>query len=185
VVRPAAGVPGGGQRRLGWQAHLHDLLQQPLLVRDLLGPYADELQAMADSTDLVAKAALLWRVTYAALGDLDARQPGLLHIRRYEDLAGNPEAGFRDLYATCGLTWTERARQRIIWATTDHGKKEAQRSWTLRGGLSRTSFRPMDPRPALGSFRSRLSQQEIDQVLEITGTVAARYYDAMDGVKPV
>jgi len=175
----------GSWRRLGWQAHLHDLLQQPLLVRDLLGPYAYELQAMADSTVLVAKAALLWRVTYAALGDLDARQPGLLHIRRYEDLAGNPEAGFRDLYATCGLTWTERARQRIIWATTDHGKKEAQRSWTLRGGLSRTSFRPMDPRPALGSFRSRLSQQEIDQVLEITGTVAARYYDAMDGVKPV
>jgi hypothetical protein len=175
----------GSWRRLGWRAHLHDLLAQPLLVRDLLGPYADELQAAADSPDPVAKAAVLWRVAYAALGDLNERQPGLVHMARYEDLAGNPEAAFRDLYATCGLTWTDRARQHIIWATTDHGKAEAQRSWTLRGGLSRTAFRPMDPRAALGSFRSRLSQQEIDQVLEITAPVAPRYYDAKDGVTPV
>lgn len=175
----------GSWRRLGWKAHLHDLLQQPLLMRDLLGPYADELRALADSADYVARAALLWRVAYAALGDLDARQPGLLHIRRYEDLASNPEEGFRELYATCGLTWSDRARQHIIWATTDHGKTEAQRTWTLRGGLSRTGFRPMDSRSSLGSFRGRLSEEEIERVQETTATVAARYYDAKDGVTPV
>jgi hypothetical protein len=42
----------------------------------------------------------------------------------------------------------------------------------------------MDSRSALGSFRDRLSQQEIDLVHEITATVAARYY-AGDGVTPV
>ena len=173
----------GSWRRLGWKPHLHELLAQPLLMRDLLGPYEDELRAMADSPDPVAKAALFWRVTYDALGDLDARQPGLLHLRRYEDLATNPEAGFRELYALCGLTWTERARKRIARATTDHGSAKAQRTWT--GVLSRTAFRPMDSRSALGSFRDRLSQQEIDQVHEMTATVAARYYDARDGVTPV
>jgi hypothetical protein len=161
---------------------LHALLAQPLLMRDLLGPYEDELRAMADSPDPVAAAALLWRVTYDALGDLDARQPGLLHLRRYEDLATNPEAGFRELYELCGLAWTERARKRIVWATTDHGRAKDQRTWT--GVLSRTAFRPMDSRSALGSFRDRLSQQEIDLVHEITATVAARYY-AGDGVTPV
>jgi len=175
----------GSWRRLGWKAHLHDLLQQPLLLRDLLGPYEGELRATADSPDLIAKAAVLWRVTYAAIGDLDARHPGLVHMKRYEDLARNPEEGFRELYATCGLTWSERARRRIIWATTDHGKAEAQRSWTLRGGLSRTAFRPMNPRSALGTFRDRLSQQEIDQVLETTASVATRYYGARDGLTPV
>jgi len=173
----------GSWRRLGWKPHLHALLAQPLLMRDLLGPYEDELRAVADSPDPVAKAAVLWRVTYDALGDLDARQPGLLYLRRYEDLATDPEAGFRELYALCGLTWTERARKRIAWATTDHGKAKAQRTWT--GVLTRTAFRPMDSRSSLGSFRDRLSRQEIDQVLEITGPVAARYYDAKDGVTPV
>lgn len=176
----------GSWRRLGWKVNLYDVLDQPLLMRDLLGPYADDLRAMADSDDQVAKAALLWRVTYAIMGDLDARQPGMLHIKRYEDLASDPEAGFRDLYAICGLTWTEQARKRIRWATTDHGKAEGgQHSWTLRGGVSRTAFRPMDSRSSLGAFRSRLSEQDIDRVREITDTVAARYYDAKDGVTPV
>jgi Sulfotransferase family len=173
----------GSWRRLGWKGRLDDLIQQPLLMRDLLAPYEEELRAAAGSTDPVAKAAVLWRVTYAALGDLDAREPGLLAIRRYEDLARDPESGFRELYATCGLTWSERARKRIIWATTDHGKTKAERTWT--GVLSRTAYRPMDSRSSLGSFRDRLSQQEIDQIREITDTVAARYYNAKDGVTPV
>jgi hypothetical protein len=177
---------------------LHDLLQQPLLLRDLLGPYEQELRATADSPDTIARAAMLWRVTYAALGDLDARHPGLIHIRRYEDLASDPEKAFRELYETCGLTWNERARRRIIWATTDHGNAEAQRSWTLRGGVSRsafrpmirggvsrTAFRPMNSRSALETFRDRLSHREIDQVLETTASVATRYYDAVDDVTPV
>jgi Sulfotransferase family len=176
----------GSWRRLGWKVNLHSLLDQPLLMRDLLDPYADELRAMADSDDQVAKAALLWRTMYTALGDLDARQPGLLHIKRYEDLASNPETGFRELYAICGLSWTERARKQISWATTDHGRAEGgQHSWTLRGGVSKTAFRPMDSRSTLGSFRSRLSEEDIDKVHEITDPVAARFYDAKDGVTPV
>lgn len=175
----------GSWRRLGWKPRLHELLAQPLLMRDLLGPYADELQAMADSTDFIAKAALLWRVTYAALGDLDQRQPGLLHLKRYEDLASSPEAGFRELYQLCALPWTEQARQRIMRATTGRGNTATDSAWTLRGGWPRTGFRPMDSRSSLGSFRGRLSPQEIDQVQEITASVAARYYDAKDGVAPV
>jgi hypothetical protein len=174
----------GSWRKLGWQANPHELLDQPLLMRDLLGPFASELKATADSTDPVAKAATLWRVTYAALGDLNEREPGLLHMQRYEDLAKDPEGGFRDLYAVCGLTWTDRARQRIISATTDHGRAETSHAWSLRGGLSRTAFRPMDSRAALGSFKDRLSEQEIEQVREMTADVAARYYEAREGATP-
>jgi hypothetical protein len=176
----------GSWRRLNWKVNLYDLLDQPLLMRDVLGPYEDDLRAMADSDDQVAKAALLWRVTYTVLGDLDKQQPGLLHIHRYEDLASDPMTKFRELYAVCGLSWTERAQKRIIWATTDHGKAEGgQHSWSLRNGVSRTAFRPMDSRSTLGAFRSRLSQEDIDKVNEITNSVAARYYDAKDGVTPV
>jgi hypothetical protein len=176
----------GSWRRLGWKPNLHAVLGQPLLMRDLLGPYEDDLRAMADSDDQVAKAATMWRVTYDLMGDLDARQPGLLHIKRYEDLASDPEAGFLDLYGICGLSWTERARKKIRWATTDHGKPEDRLySWILRGGASRTAFRPMDSRSSLGAFRSRLSEEDIEKVREITDNVAARYYDAQDGVTPV
>jgi hypothetical protein len=174
----------GSWQRLGWKANLRDLLDQPLLMRDLLGPYSGEMQALADSTDQIAQAALLWRVTYAAISDLDARHPQLLHLQRYEDLATDPAAGFRELYGKCGLTWTDRARQRIISATTAHGKAKGPQAWSVRGGLSRTAFRPMDSRAALGSFRDRLNQQEIDRVRELIADVAERYYDAEEGLTP-
>jgi hypothetical protein len=170
----------GSWRKLGWKALLDDVLGQPLLMRDMFAPYADELQKAQDSGDPVRRAALLWRVTYSALGDLNERQPGLLHIQRYEDLAENPEAGYRELYAVCGLDWTDDARKRIVWATSDHGQKQAERTWT--GILSRTAFKPMDSRAALGAYRDRLSEQEIELVHEITDDVAARFYDAKDDV---
>jgi hypothetical protein len=174
----------GSWQRLGWKANLRDLLDQPLLMRDQLGPYAGQMRELADSTDHIAQAALLWRVTYAAISDLDARHPGLLHLQRYEDLATDPQAGFRELYQKCGLTWTERARQRIISATTAHGKAKGPQAWSVRGGLSRTAFRPMDSRAALGSFRDRLKPQEIDRVRELIADVAGRYYDAEEGLTP-
>lgn len=174
----------GSWQRLGWKANLADLLDQPLLMRDLLGRHASEMRAAADTGDQIAQTALLWRVTYAAIRDLDARLPGLLHLQRYEDLASDPEHGFRKLYGTCGLAWTDQAEQRIIAATTAHEKASGAMAWSLRGGLSRTAFRPMDSRAALGSFRDRLTPQQTDRVRELTAEVGGRYYDATEGLTP-
>jgi hypothetical protein len=174
----------GSWERLGWEANLSDLLNQPLLMRDLLGPYAGEMRAAAGSGDRIAQTALLWRVTYAAISGLDARLPRLIHVQRYEDLASDPEPGFRALYRECGLTWTDRARQRIISATTAHRKTGGAMTWSLRGGLARTAFRPMDSRAALGSFRGRLTPQQTDRVRDLIADVAGRYYDTSEGLTP-
>jgi len=170
----------GSWQRLGWQVSLHELLNQPLLMRDLLGPYAGEMRALAGSPDSVATTALLWRVTYATLHDL-AERHSRVRLWRYEDLATDPVARFRDLYAECGLTWTDRARQRVISATMGRSNTERTFEWSLRGGLSRTAFRPMDSRTALGSYRDRLSPDQIERVGELTEDVAVRYYGAKEG----
>jgi hypothetical protein len=174
----------GSWQRLGWRANLPDLLEQPLLMRDMLAPYAGELEAVAHGDDQIVQTVLLWRATYAAIGELAERSPGLLHLQRYEDLAANPEQSFRDLYARCGLSWTDEARQRVIEATTAHAKPKGAQVWSLRGGLSRTAFRPMDSTAALGSFRDRLTPEEIDRVRELTADVAGRYYTATEGLTP-
>jgi hypothetical protein len=165
----------GSWRRFGWDIEMDDLLGQPLLVRDLIGPYSSDLEA-AKSADPVTRVAQLWRVAHAALAEITEREPGLLRVQRYEDLAKDPETGFRGLYEVCCLDWTEQARQRVAAATTGQKKSEGVHSWTLRGGLSRTAFQPMDSRAALGTFRDRLSEQEIARVLEVTADVAGRYY---------
>ncbi len=101
-VRHPFGFVGSWQQ-LGWKVPFGELLGQPLLMRDLLGAYADEMRALEGSADRIARTALLWRITYAVLGEMAART-SRVHVRRYEDLARAPEEGFRELYETCGLT---------------------------------------------------------------------------------
>lgn len=167
----------GSWQNLGWAGRMDNLLAQPLLMRDLLGPYESEMRELADSPDSIARTALFWRMTYAVLDGVADRYPNV-HLRRYEDLASAPEAAFHELYDRCGLTWNDQAQQRIVAATTTHKFPEAQGfAWSLRGGVSRTAFRPMDSRAALSSASDRLSPAEIDRVRDLTSEVAKRYYD--------
>jgi hypothetical protein len=180
VRHPVAFI--GSRQRLGWQVDLHTLLGQPLLLRDLLGPYSEEMRALADSPDNIAKAALLWRMTYATLAELAGRLPHRLTLRRYEDLAADPVSGYRDLYRLCGLTWTDKVQQRVLAATTGRGGVERRFAWTLRGGLSHTAFRPMNSQAALRTYRGRLTPPEIDRVRELTADVAGSYYQEAEGL---
>lgn len=173
-IRHPASLVGSWQR-LGWAVSLNELLDQPLLMRDLLGPYSDEMQALAGSTDSIATTALLWRITYATLRDL-AERHRRVRLWKYEDLATDPVERFRELYAACGLTWSERAQQRVTSATMGRGGSDRSFEWNLRGGLSRTAFRPMESRTALGSYRDRLSPDQIDRVSELTADVAGHFY---------
>ncbi|MGH3601951.1 MAG: sulfotransferase [Pseudonocardiaceae bacterium] len=163
----------GSWRRLGWTVYFHELLEQPLLMRDLLGPYDERMRALVGSEDDVAKIALLWCAVYDALGRLCAENPAL-HLVQYESLATDPVSQFQQLYAVFGLPWDERIRSALVAATTGTGDVTNSHRWTLRGGVSRTAYRPMDSKASLGSYRDRLTAEEIDRVQDLTADVATR-----------
>ncbi|MGK5531989.1 sulfotransferase [Streptomyces sp. URMC 129] len=168
----------GSWRKLGWTTYFHELLEQPLLMRDLLGGHADELRALVGSQDELAKNAALWRVTYDAVDAMRRENGGSLHVVRYEDLAGDPETAFGGLYATCGLTWDASARRAVREATQAGNAPTRAMSWSLKGGLSKTAYQPMDSRAALVTYKERLTEDEIARVRELTADVRARFYDA-------
>jgi len=164
----------GSWRRLGWTVDPGELLDQPFLLRDLLEPHQDELEALRGGTsDLVETAAVLWRVAYAAVDQIRARAS--ICVARYEDLAREPLEGFRRLYEFAGLSWNERVASRIGAATTRGQGSESGFRWSR--DLSRTAFQPMDSRSTLESYRKRLTAEEIERVRELTADVAARFYD--------
>jgi Sulfotransferase family len=172
LVRDPVAVVGS-YRRFGWTYRPEELAAQILLVRDL-DPPPTELLALAGSDDHVAKLAHLWRVAYTAIDKI--RDVDGVVIRRYEDLVREPLEGFRDLYDAFGLPWTDKAQQRIEAATTAAGGGERGFAWSLKGGLSRTAFRPMDSEQALTAHVGRLSEEDAQRVREITADVAARFY---------
>ncbi|GLW07299.1 sulfotransferase family protein [Microtetraspora sp. NBRC 13810] len=144
LVRDPVSLAASWQR-LGWTVYFHELLEQPLLLRD--HPEVAETRALVGSQDRLAKVAALWRLTSAITARLADRHPGVLVVR-YEDLATAPLAAFRHLYTWAGLPWSARAERRIGLACTGGPPPAAPGgfAWT---GLSHTAFRPMDSRVAL------------------------------------
>ena len=164
----------GSWRKLGWSMHFHELLEQPALVRDHLAPYVDRMRALIGSPDWLARTCLLWEMTYDVADRAFRPLPGVSLVA-YEDLVAEPVPGFRALYEQFGLTWSAQAQQRVEAATSGSGDSAAgSHRWSLRGGLSRTAYRPMSSETALSTFRSRLTPEEIERVRELTATVAAR-----------
>ena len=164
----------GSWRALGWRIHFHELLEQPRLVRDHLAPYVDRMRALVGSPDWLARSALLWEATYDVVDRAFADLPGV-RLVSYESLVADPAAGFADLYGSLGLTWSDRAAGRVRAATTEKaGAAEGAMRWSLRGGLSRTAYRPMGATTALSTYRQRLSEAEVARVRELTAPVAAR-----------
>ncbi|MEU8245263.1 sulfotransferase [Nonomuraea sp. NPDC048916] len=145
-------------QRLGWTVHFHELLEQPLLVRD--HPELLELRAFAGSQDHVAKTAALWRVTHRIL----RRTPGVL-VTAYEDLARDPVPGFRRLYDYAGLTWSNTVEHRVDRACTGTGATDRGFAWS---GMSRTAFRPMNSRQVLDRATRGLTPAQVSRVRELT-----------------
>lgn len=178
LVRDPVSLVGSWQR-LGWTADLSALLAQPLLARDLLSD--DEvasLRSMIGSPDEVARIATLWRVAYGVVQQCFADLPGV-RIQPYEDLAAAPALGFAELYDFCGLRWSSRVADTVRAATTGGtGSDEGSHRWSLRFGLSKTAFRPMDSRTML-TAASRLPEADANQVRELTADSAADLYPAI------
>lgn len=161
LVRDPASFVASWQR-LGWTVYFHELLEQPLLVRD--HPCVEELRPLVGSQDRIAKSATLWRVARQVTDDVAARTPGI-RVTSYEALASEPLDGFRDLYDWCGLPWTDHAARRITAACTSGESTGEGFAWT---GLSRTAFRPMDSRQALTAYQHRLTPEQIARVRTLT-----------------
>lgn len=151
----------GSWQRLGWTIYFHELLEQPLLIRD--HPHLEELRPLVGCQDRVAKAVALWRAARTVAAALAARHPGIL-LARYEDLAADPLRGFRRLYDWSGLTWTTRAEERISRACTAAATGAGGFAWS---GLSRTAYRPMDSRRALTAAAGRLTPEEVHRVRDL------------------
>jgi len=161
-------------KRLGWTFDFNDLLDQPLLMRDHLEPYRDQMQSIK-ADDVIGQASLLWTMIYRtvhstlqhAQGDARGLIPDL-HVVRHEDLSRDPITGFRDLYQSLGLDFTPRVQKIILNASSSENPAELSRK--------KVHSVKLDSRANVDSWKKRLTEQEASRVREMTQDVLALYY---------
>ena len=172
LVRDPVSLASSWQR-LGWSLDPRELLDQPALVADHLRADQALLEAAVDA-DPVEQLAAVWRALHTVVL-ATAGHPRVL-LRRYEDLAADPVTGFAALYADCRLTWSDRVAEGIRTATSaGTGNRAGAFRWSLRSGLSRTAYRPMDSAHALRQpAAGGLGPGATARVRELTGDVLGR-----------
>ena len=170
IRHPAAFA--GSLKRLDWQYDFRNWADQPLLLRDLLGPYEEQIRDYAERRrDILDQAILMWNVIHHAILQFRERHPDWSFIR-HEDLAEEPLKGFRDLYERLDLQWDHVAEDAIVRFSTDTSRKEVPTY------LHRTVRR--DSKAARWTWTRRLTREEQDRVRAGTEDVARHFYGDED-----
>ncbi len=101
-----------------WRHSFQSFLDQPLLMRNFLAPYEEEIRHHAGAQrDIVDHAAALWKVLYSVVERFQERHPDWIYVR-LEDLSRNTLPAFRELYDRLGLEWSDGVES-YLRATSD------------------------------------------------------------------
>jgi hypothetical protein len=156
--------------RLGWSHDFRSFLEQPLLMRDHLGAFEDEIQAFAaGERDSFDQAILLWRLIYSTVATFRDRNPDWNFVR-HEDLALDPTGGFEALYAALELETSDAIRREITAHTGEDNPDEIEGWHGVR----------LNSRASVGSWRRRLAPEQIARVHDETADVWPFFYASED-----
>lgn len=164
IRHPAAFV--SSLKRLNWFFDFRNLLDQPLLMRDHLERYRDEMGSIRPE-DIIGQAALLWKMIYCSVHETQELHPDFIVIR-HEDLSRDPISGYRDLYRSLDLEFTPRVEKTILNSSSSENPVELSRK-KVHG------FK-LDSRANISVWKKRLSVEEIDRIRTMTEEISAIYY---------
>ena len=153
-------------KRLNWPFDFQDLLAQPLLMRDHLEPYREEMGSIK-ADDVIGQASLLWKLIYRSVHAARQSNPDFL-IVRHEDLSVDPIPGYRALYTALGLEFTSRVEKTILSASSSENPTELSRKKIYAIKL--------DSRANVDNWKKRLTAEETERVRRMTEEVSTLYY---------
>lgn len=156
--------------RLQWSHPFQDFLDQPLLLRDVLSPFEQEVREFAAwEHPIVDQSILLWKLIHHAIALYRERHPDWLFVR-HEDLARDPIEGFARIFDKLGLTFDASAESQIRAHSDPSNPTEVAEAGVVK----------RDSRSSISTWRSRLSAEEIERVREGVGAVAGEFYSPSD-----
>ncbi len=155
-------------KRLNWDFNFQDLLGQPLLMRDHLEPFREEMNKNRQSPrDIIYQGSLLWRIVYTVVDGFRESHPEFLVVR-HEDISRDPEGEFRDLYTSLGLAFTPKVRQTITNSSQSSNPDELS--------THKVHAVNLDSRANLSNWKKRLTSEEAARIREFTIDIATKFY---------
>lgn len=147
-------------KRLGWTFDFGNFLGQPLLMRDYLGKFHDDIVELHENGgDIISQAVLLWKIIHATIFEFKEKYQEFAIIR-HEDLSISPVKEYKGLYQHLDLAFTDRVETKIQSTTSTENPDEL--SPENKHGIY------LDSRANINNWRNRLTKREIYRILEST-----------------
>ena len=127
------------------------------------GDFAEHEQDVLDQT------ILLWRLVYSTVDTFRERHPEWTFVR-HEDLARDPASGFESLFGTLEVPLDDRIRRTIAEHSSEENPAELRHSHDVR----------LDSRASIGSWRARLTPEQIERVRAGVADVSPKFYGDED-----
>ena len=157
-------------QRLNWDFDFKDLLDQPLLMRDHLEAYREEMSAIK-LDDVIGQASLLWKMIYHSVHTTCGLNPDL-QVVRHEDFSRDPLNKYLDLYATLGLGFTSRVQKVIMNSSSSENPSELS--------LKKTHSVKLDSAANVKNWKKRLTEEDLKRIRQMTEGVSELYYSNED-----
>jgi hypothetical protein len=160
-------------KRLHWAytKRFGDLLDQPLLMRDYLAPYEEQLRAYSmREHDIVDQAILLWNVQTEAIARHRERRASEWAFMRLEDLSRAPVERFREIFARLDVPWDDRVEALVRSTSDPSNPAEASRPDSVR----------RDSAAHITNWKRRLTEDEIARIRARTERLWTQFYDESD-----
>ena len=156
--------------RNGWDHPFSHFLAQPLMMRDQLSSFHDEIERFARSEQpLMDQAILLWNVIHHQILRFRDERADWDFVR-HEDLSREPVEGFRALYERFGLAWSDDVRHTV----EEHSGVGNPEETMDAASHKRDSLR------AISAWKDRLSPEEIHRIRAGTEAIAGAFYTDAD-----
>ncbi|MBI3649231.1 MAG: sulfotransferase [Actinobacteria bacterium] len=164
IRHPAAFADSIRTRRL---RHPFDhFLAQPLLMRDVLAPFEEDVRRFAEREQpLLDQGILLWNLIHHAIVGYRRQRPAWSFLR-LEDIARDPAEVFRGVFDRLGQTFDEGVRRTIESHSSAGNPVEA----------ADPASRRRDSRAAIENWRRRLTPEEIERVRDGVEPLSSEFY---------
>ena len=158
-------------RRLHWAHDFNGFLQQPLLLRDYLEPFAGEIEQFArQPQDILDQGILLWRMMHYVISQYQQAHSDWIFLR-HEDISADPLQHFKYLFKRLDIEFTDKVQTTIEDYTNASNPSEAQKGHLLTKRDSKANIK---------SWKKKLTQEEIAHIRNKVEDISSAFYSDAD-----
>lgn len=162
-----------------WQFDFSDFLEQPLLMRDHLYPFEDEMKEHEKGKrDVIDQAILLWKIIHYMIVNYQNEHKDWIFIR-HEDISREPIHEFKNLYENLGIEFSENIKECINKYSSSENPGEIPKTKPFFS-IGRSFEFKRDSKLNIKSWKNRLTSSEMERIRSQVESISSVFYSDDD-----